>query len=362
VAIPRSISACAIAAAFSLFAIPAAGAPTPTGVRAEIARLSRQLAVLDQRAGAAAAAHNRALDRLDEVRTAVSRTESDLISGQANLDRLRASAAARLSALYRQGDPDPVAIALASGDASEIEALLVLQQRLADQDARIVVRLRERKEELKRLRLRLVVKRTQAKANVRIVAARRLRVEQAVSARRSTLRSARADLRRVVAADEARKRSIGFVKRTAEVSGTPGALPPGVSHVFPIQGASHFTDDWLYPRPGGRYHEGIDLFASRGAPLVAVATGSVYRIGWNTLGGRRLWLRDDSGTTYYYAHLEGFAAAATEGNRVEIGTVIGYAGDSGSAVGTGVHLHFEIHPGGGAPTRPYPYVTSWPRL
>ena len=358
--IRRFVSAFGVA--LSLTAVPAVGAPTSSALRAEIARLGRQLAVLDQRAGAAAAAHNRALDRLDEVRSAVRRTQSDLISGQANLDRLRASAALRLSALYRQGDPNPVAIALASGDASEIEALLVLQQRLAAQDARIVGQLRERKEALTRLRVRLVAKRAEAKTNVRAVAARRVRVEQAVSARRSTLRAARADLRRVIAADEARKRSIGVVKRTAEVSGAPGELPAGVSHVFPIRGASHFTDDWLFPRPGGRYHEGIDLFAERGTPVVAVASGGVYRVGWNTLGGRRLWLRDDSGTTYYYAHLEGFAATATEGNRVEIGTVVGYVGDSGSAVGTGVHLHFEIHPGGGGPTRPYPYVTSWPRL
>ena len=129
-----------------------------------------------------------------------------------------------------------------------------------------------------------------------------------------------------------------------------------------MAGPTRFTDDWLYPRPGGRYHQGIDLFAERGTPLVAVGDGTVYQVGWNGLGGWRLWLRDTQGNTYYYAHLESFAAAATEGASVTKGTVLGYMGDSGSARGTGVHLHFEIHRGGAGPVRPWPYVTSWPRV
>ncbi len=360
----RHISrSCLIAvSALGLIAGSATGAPTPTSIRAEIARLNRQLATLDQRAGAAAAAHNRALDRLDGVRGRIRETESDLVTARTDLGRLRAAAAARLSALYRRGEPSAAAIALASGSINDVEAILSFQRRLADQDARVVTQLRDRGVELKQLRVRLVDERGRARRALVVVSARRRVVERAVNSRRSSLRSARSDLRRAITAEEARRRAVGVAKRTAEVSGAPGQLPAGVNHVFPVQGPARFTDDWLFPRPGGRYHEGIDIFSERGTPLVAVASGTVYRVGWNTLGGRRFWLRDDSGTTYYYAHLEGFAPAASEGNRVPIGTVLGYMGDSGSAVGTGVHVHFEIHPGGGGPTRPYPYVASWPRL
>jgi len=95
---------------------------------------------------------------------------------------------------------------------------------------------------------------------------------------------------------------------------------------------------------------------------VAIADGTLFRVGWNRLGGWRLWLRDNAGTDYYYAHLDAFAAAAREGARVAAGTVIGYVGDSGDAKGTSPHVHFEIHPGGGGPVRPYPIVAGLPRV
>ena len=106
---------------------------------------------------------------------------------------------------------------------------------------------------------------------------------------------------------------------------------------------------------------GIDLFATRGTPLVAVADGSLSRVGYNGLGGWRLWLRDGAGNAFYYAHLSAFSPAAVEGASVARGTVLGYVGDTGDARGTSPHLHFEIHPGGGGPVPPYPIVTGWPR-
>lgn len=142
---------------------------------------------------------------------------------------------------------------------------------------------------------------------------------------------------------------------------TSSAAPAPSTHVFPIQGPSTFSDDWLASRRGGSLHEGIDLFAARGTPVVAAADGGLYNVGWNTLGGWRLWLRDGAGTTFYYAHLDSYAPAAQEGASVSRGTLLGYVGDSGDAKGTSPHVHFEIHPGGGGPVRPYPIVAAWPR-
>ena len=67
-----------------------------------------------------------------------------------------------------------------------------------------------------------------------------------------------------------------------------------------------------------------------------------FRVGWNTLGGRRLWLADRHGNLFYFAHLAGFSPLAKEGAQVRRGDVIGFVGTSGDAQGTPPHLHFQI--------------------
>jgi murein DD-endopeptidase MepM/ murein hydrolase activator NlpD len=126
--------------------------------------------------------------------------------------------------------------------------------------------------------------------------------------------------------------------------------------VFPVGDPHEFIDSWGFPRAGGRSHEGSDIFAERGTPLVAVEDGVLARVGNDRLGGIKLWLVGESGTHYYYAHLERYAPGVTEGAAVDAGDVIGYVGDSGDAKGTPPHLHFQLHPGGGEPVNPFPLL------
>lgn len=138
--------------------------------------------------------------------------------------------------------------------------------------------------------------------------------------------------------------------------------PSAATHVFPVVAGASFSNDWGGPRPGGRRHQGIDLFAKTGTPVVAISDGILFRVGWNRVGGWRFWLRDRWGNEFYHAHLSAFAPAAKEGATVKAGTVIGFVGDTGDARGTPPHLHFEIHPGGGDPIPPFSYVSAWPRV
>jgi hypothetical protein len=84
-------------------------------------------------------------------------------------------------------------------------------------------------------------------------------------------------------------------------------------------------------------------------------------VGWNTLGGNRLWLTDGRGTGYYYAHLSAYAPSAYDGASVRAGEVLGYVGNTGQAATTPPHLHFEIRPGGpdADSVDPYPFLRSW---
>ena len=133
----------------------------------------------------------------------------------------------------------------------------------------------------------------------------------------------------------------------------PSGLPPKIApnltagpYVFPVYGPSSFTDTFGAPRGdvSGGWHHGDDIFAPLGAPILAVARGTVFSVGWNNVGGNRLWLRDGQGNQYYYAHLSAYTPAAVNNAHVRAGTVLGFVGNTGDAEGTPYHLHFEIHP------------------
>jgi murein DD-endopeptidase MepM/ murein hydrolase activator NlpD len=139
-------------------------------------------------------------------------------------------------------------------------------------------------------------------------------------------------------------------------------------YVFPVHGPASFADTFGASRAGVGWHHGEDIFAPMGAPALAVAAGTVFSVGWNELGGNRLWLRDRKGNEFYYAHLSAFSPLAVEGARVRAGDVLGFVGNSGDAEQTPPHLHFEIHPVGllalgyDGVVNPYPYLLAWKRL
>ncbi|HJR64223.1 MAG TPA: M23 family metallopeptidase [Gemmatimonadaceae bacterium] len=111
---------------------------------------------------------------------------------------------------------------------------------------------------------------------------------------------------------------------------------------------------------GRRRHQGIDIFAPRGTPALAVSTGFVRRVGTNSLGGNVVWVWDESrGHSYYYAHLD--SQAVTFGERVRAGDTLGFVGNTGNARSTAPHLHFGIYAPGEGPVDPLPFVTL-PRM
>ncbi len=125
--------------------------------------------------------------------------------------------------------------------------------------------------------------------------------------------------------------------------------------IFPVAAAHRYSNDWHNQRVG-HLHQGTDIFAAHGAPLLSVVSGSV-RLGNNKLGGTTVHLNGDDGTMYYYAHLSGYAPRIRSGQRVGAGELVGFVGQSGNAAGTPPHLHFEIHPGGRSAVNPFPTLS-----
>ncbi len=136
---------------------------------------------------------------------------------------------------------------------------------------------------------------------------------------------------------------------------TAPVVPPsnaGSGMVCPVAGPTAYADTWGAPRSGGRSHQGVDMMAPGGTPLVAVESGSVI-FKTSSLGGNVISMTGNSGTYYFYGHLSAWEGTSRS---VSQGEVIGYVGATGNTSAN--HLHFEVHPGGGAAVNPYPYVRA----
>jgi peptidoglycan hydrolase-like protein with peptidoglycan-binding domain len=128
---------------------------------------------------------------------------------------------------------------------------------------------------------------------------------------------------------------------------------------FPIQGQCYYGNTWHAPRGNGRLHEGVDVIAGEGNLLYAVVDGTITKQYWDkpgALAGNGLRVAQDDGTYFTYLHMSGFAPGIKVGTKVKAGDVIGFVGNTGSSATP--HLHFEIHPGGGAAVNPYPYLKA----
>jgi murein DD-endopeptidase MepM/ murein hydrolase activator NlpD len=142
------------------------------------------------------------------------------------------------------------------------------------------------------------------------------------------------------------------------------------AYVFPVVGVSGYGDSYGAFRGDvhGKWHHGDDIFAALGAPVVAVANGTINRVGWHKRGGWRLWVRDAAANQFYYAHLSGYAPRVFHTRHVRAGDVLGFVGNTGDAFASPPHLHFEVHPHqllrlryDGA-VNPTTYLNSWLRM
>ncbi len=152
------------------------------------------------------------------------------------------------------------------------------------------------------------------------------------------------------------------------------APKPTAPILFPVVGPVSYIDDFGQPRPGGP-HQGNDILAPRKAIAIAAEAGKIKFWTTSASAGCMLYLYGDSGTMYEYIHLNNdvgsgndnkgkcvagmaYASGLKDGARVQAGQQVGFVGDSGDANGIHPHLHFEVHPKGGAATDPYPYLQA----
>ncbi|HET7458031.1 MAG TPA: M23 family metallopeptidase [Gemmatimonadaceae bacterium] len=135
-------------------------------------------------------------------------------------------------------------------------------------------------------------------------------------------------------------------------------IAAGPSLAFPVAGRDARAAQSFFGAgrdDGRRRHEGVDIFAPRGTPVVAAAPGLVSAVGSTRLGGNVVWLwLPERGASLYYAHLDRQLVRAPQ--QVRAGDTLGLVGNTGNAATTVPHLHFGVYRRGEGAVDPFPFI------
>jgi murein DD-endopeptidase MepM/ murein hydrolase activator NlpD len=304
-------------------------------------------------------------------RAELDRIQDDLRKERARLTRLRARLAesraalsARLVHLFKADEPDMVTVVLEANGFEDLLQRTEFMQRVSQQDARILDRVRTAKAEATATEARLKRYEARQRKVTKIVARRRLEVlaiKNRLVDRRNQAQSVRSDKRQALVSTRADRKQlqghlVALQKQEAKVrarlagfSSTDAApIRQGSGEmIWPTNGAftSPFGPRW------GRLHAGIDIGAPEGTPIRAALSGKVVLLGWTGGYGNYTCIQHSGALSTCYGHQSRYGTSL--GANVSKGEVIGYVGNTGNS--TGAHLHFETRVNGN-PVNPMGYL------
>lgn len=261
----------------------------------------------------------------------------------------------RARSLYMGGSSGMLETLLSARDIGELSAELEYATHVSDSDTLLFLRYSRVAEELR-------VARAEAEQRSRELAGVRESLTDASDDLQERFVAAQDDYEALkkklaeeaaAAAESSSVASSGSQPAAAQPS-TNSAPPPITDGMTcPVDGPNSFIDSWGYPRSGGRTHEGTDIMAADGTPVVAITDGTITYAGYGDSAGNWLVLTGSDGHGYWYMHNR---QNLVSGGRVSVGQQIATVGNTGNASGGAPHVHFEYHPGGGGPVNPYPML------
>jgi murein DD-endopeptidase MepM/ murein hydrolase activator NlpD len=323
-------------------------------LEAEVGDVSTRLVALEEDL----ALHQRKLDKLTELYE----LQSDRLSFlrdqyEIAVERL----SARLVAVYEAGEPSTLDVLVQAQSFSEVLEQLDYLSSIAKQDRGIVKHVTGARDHMRELRQRTGRTKARVAAVTRIV---RIRTEQQravkaqLIARQRGLSTARSQKRVALVdaredAEEHAAHAAALQEQSAAIasqiqsaqaatvtySSSGDSTPSAAGFVWPVGGPVVSGFGWRW----GRMHEGIDIGAGYGTPIVAAASGTVIHAGWMGGYGNLIIIDHGGGVATAYAHQTSFAVG---GGAVSQGQTIGYVGCTGHCYGP--HLHFEVRVNGAA--------------
>jgi len=309
--------------------------PALADTKQDLERAKTELAEAQAELNRATAAWNAAIVRLDQTKAEILETRVRIAGIERRLERIDARLARRAVVAFTNGPASTIDLLLSSSSFTEFSDRLEFLGSVAQEDVDLSIEQENAQEDLRREREDLLsLSQRQAESAAELKAAQEL-----IDAQFDRITDRVADLTAKYREEIAAQQELTILGQSPD--------PNAAIQVCPVAGPNAFVDSFGWPRDG-HTHQGIDLIAPAGTPVVAAHPGVVSQSS-SSSGGLQAYVRASSGTFTFYAHLSGFSSA---GGSVGAGTVIGYVGSTGNAGSTN-HLHFEYHPGGGAAINPF---------
>ena len=286
--------------------------------------------------------------QLQDTQTRLGRTKAEISRAEGDIGELKEQLKDRVRTQYRMRGLGFFHFLLEAESFRDFSVRLMSLQRQSLEDEGLILQLRKKRAELE-LREAELDRQQDAYASQKAAyeaQGRRLTISL------SQANKVVADLKGRLAREQIQR--LFSISRSTGGGGGGGRVIPLTR--CPVDPPNVVTNSWGASRGGGsRRHKGNDIMASHGTPIRAVNGGTVTRTGSGGLGGISLYLWDGA-NEYYYAHLAKLSVSS--GQKVSAGALVGTNGDTGNARGGPPHLHFEIHPGGGAAIDPYPSLSQ----
>jgi murein DD-endopeptidase MepM/ murein hydrolase activator NlpD len=316
-----------------------AAVPARADTKSELDSAKARAAQVQSELNRATAAYLAAQSRLEQTEDRIAQTRAEIEATKARLNKIRVGLASRAREAYERGAGSTLELLLSATTFSQFSDRVVFLDRMSQADADLILKAQVEQEKLSRQEADLAALSEEQRATAGLLA----RQEATIASKFRELEALVGELTAQAQA-EARLASIVNVVQGSGLNACP------------VAGPRSFWNDYGQPRSGGRSHQGNDILAPYGTPVVAAQSGT-FQATSNSLGGISAFVYGDRGDLTYYAHLSGYSGASS-GSHVSAGQQIGMVGRSGNAQGGPPHLHFEYHPGGGGPTNPYPYLVA----
>lgn len=312
--------------------------------------------------------------RIEELRTQedqlvvrLGQVEIDIRDLERARSRLEKKVVAAAQNIYRAGELETLELLLTADNFADLSMRAAFLERVSERDAAALIDYERTDEELTSLRTELIARKgqlaqTRAKLDDSSEELQSRFEEVAEEYKDLKERIAAAAARRAAAARAAREAAAAQQQQSPQASVASSSTAhsttvpvSGSGKTCPVAGANSFIDSWGFPRSGGRRHEGTDIMAAFGTPVVAIVAGTITYAGYGDSAGNWLQLSGDDGNSYWYLHNQ---ENLVSGGRVAEGQQIATVGNTGNASGGAPHVHFEYHPAGGLAVNPYPLLSS----